>query len=73
MASTPEPVADEPGQLPDAANAAMPGHLLRALEWRTTLEYLAARRAVTVILCWCSPDSWQAHFRPSFCVTCCAA
>jgi len=42
MASIPEPVAQQSVQLPDAVNAAPPGHLLRALEWRTGLEYLAA-------------------------------
>jgi hypothetical protein len=66
MASTPEPVADEPAQLPDAANAAMPGHLLRALEWRTTLEYLAARRAVRRIDGWPHGDGHPVLVLPGF-------
>src|ERR1700732_1529626 len=45
MTSTPEPVVEQSDQLPDAVNAAAPGHLLRVLEWRTGLEYLAALAA----------------------------
>jgi hypothetical protein len=36
----------EPTQVPDAAKATAPRHLLRALEWRTGLEYVAARRGL---------------------------
>ena len=46
MASTPEPVAEPSAELPDAVNAALPGHLLRTLEWRTGLEYVSARLAM---------------------------
>jgi len=46
MASTPEPAAEQSGELPDAANAALPGHLLRTLEWRTGMEYVSARLAM---------------------------
>lgn len=52
MASIPEPVAEQPAQPPDAVNAAPPAHLLRVLEWRTGLEYLAARRAARRIADW---------------------
>ena len=45
MASIPDPVrTSNQAPLPDAVNAAPPGHLLRLLEWRTGVEYLAARR-----------------------------
>ncbi len=66
MTSTPEPVADGPAQLPDATNAAMPGHLLRALEWRTTLEYLTARRAVRRINDWPHGDGHPVLVLPGF-------
>src|ERR1700734_328437 len=46
MASTPEPRAEQSDRLPDAANAAPPGHPLRTLEWRTGVEYLSARVAM---------------------------
>ena len=52
MASTPEPVAEQTPRLPDAANAAAPGHLLRTLEWRTGVEYLSARLAMRRIAGW---------------------
>jgi hypothetical protein len=52
MASIPEPVAEQPVQLPDAVNAAPPAHLLRVLEWRTGLGYLAALRAARRIADW---------------------
>jgi hypothetical protein len=45
MASIPEPVAPQSDEPPDAVSAAAPGYLLRALEWRTGLEYFAALRA----------------------------
>src|SRR6201996_5851041 len=66
MASIPEPVADEPPQLPDAANAAVPGHLLRVLEWRTGLEYLAARRGVRRIDDWPHGDGHPVLVLPGF-------
>lgn len=66
MASIPEPVAKEPAQLPDAANAAAPGHLLRALEWRMGLEYLAARRAMRRIADWPHGDGHPVLVIPGF-------
>jgi dienelactone hydrolase len=66
MASTPEPLADEPAEVPDAANAPLPGHLLRALEWRTTLEYLNARRAVRRIDDWPHGDGHPVLVLPGF-------
>ena len=66
MASTPEPVAEQSAQLPDAANAAAPGHLLRALEWRTGLEYLAARLAMRRIAGWPHGDGHPVLVMPGF-------
>jgi hypothetical protein len=62
MASTPEPVTE----LPDAANAAPPGHLLRTLEWRTGLEYLSARLAMRRIAGWESGDGHPVLVLPGF-------
>jgi pimeloyl-ACP methyl ester carboxylesterase len=66
MASIPEPVAEQPARLPDAANAAAPGHLLRALEWRTGLEYLAARLATRHIANWPHGDGHPVLVMPGF-------
>jgi hypothetical protein len=66
MASIPEPVAEQPAQFPDAANAAAPGHLLRALEWRTGLEYLAARLAMRRIANWPHGDGHPVLVMPGF-------
>ena len=66
MASTPEPVAEQPAQPPDAATAAAPGHLLRALEWRTGLEYLATRLAVRRIADWPHGDGHSVLVVPGF-------
>ena len=66
MASIPEPVAEQPAQLPDAANAAAPGHLLRALEWRTGLEYLATRLAMRRIANWPRGDGHPVLVMPGF-------
>jgi hypothetical protein len=64
MASIPEPVAEQPVQLPDAVNAAPPAHVLRALEWRTGLEYLAALRAARRIADWPRGDGHPVLVRP---------
>ena len=66
MASIPEPVAKQPAQFPDAANAAAPGHLLRVLEWRTGLEYLAARLATRRIADWPHGDGHPVLVMPGF-------
>jgi Alpha/beta hydrolase family len=66
MASTPKPVADESAQLPDADNAGAPGRVLRALEWRTTLEYLSARRGVRRIDGWPRGDGHPVLVLPGF-------
>jgi pimeloyl-ACP methyl ester carboxylesterase len=65
MASTPEPVA-ESAELPDAANAAVPGHLLRTLEWRTGLEYVSARLALRRITGWPHGDGHAVLVLPGF-------
>jgi pimeloyl-ACP methyl ester carboxylesterase len=66
MASIPEPVAQQPAQPPDADNAALPGHLLRALEWRTGAEYLAARLAMRRIAKWPHGDGHPVLVLPGF-------
>ena len=66
MPSTPEPVAEQSAQLPDAANAAPPRHLLRALEWRTGVEYLAARLAMRRIADWPRGDGHPVLVLPGF-------
>jgi alpha/beta hydrolase fold len=66
MASIPEPVAEQPAQLPDAVNAAPPRHLLRVLEWRTGLEYLAALRATRRIAAWPRGDGHPVLVIPGF-------
>src|ERR1700749_2617482 len=62
MASIPEPVAE----LPDAANAALPGRLLRTLEWRTDLEYVSARLAMRRIAGWPRGDGHPVLVLPGF-------
>jgi Alpha/beta hydrolase family len=66
MPSIPEPVDEEPTQFPDAANAAAPRHLLRALEWRTGLEYMAARRGFGRIAGWPRGDGHPVLVIPGF-------
>ncbi|MDT5309826.1 MAG: hypothetical protein QOE48_5532 [Mycobacterium sp.] len=66
MASTPEPVAEQTPRLPDAASAAAPGHLLRALEWRTGVEYLSARLAMRRIAGWPHGDGHPVLVMPGF-------
>src|SRR5947209_7332307 len=66
MASIPEPVARQSDQVPDAVNAAAPGHLLRALEWRTGLEYVAARAAARRIARWPRGDGHPVLVIPGF-------
>ena len=66
MASIPEPVAQQSAQLPDAVNAAPPGHLLRALEWRTGLEYLAALSAARRNTDWPRGDGHPVLVIPGF-------
>jgi pimeloyl-ACP methyl ester carboxylesterase len=65
MASTPEPVV-ESAALPDAAGATPPGHLLRALEWRTGLEYASARLAMRRIASWPRGDGHPVLVLPGF-------
>jgi pimeloyl-ACP methyl ester carboxylesterase len=69
MVSIPEPpglLAGQPALLADAANAAAPGHLLRALEWRTGLEYLSARLAMRRIARWPHGDGHPVLVLPGF-------
>jgi thioesterase domain-containing protein len=66
MTSIPEPVAEQPAQLPDAVNAAPPAHLLRVLEWRTGIEYLAALRAARRIADWPRGDGHPVLVLPGF-------
>src|ERR1700729_4553166 len=66
MASTPQPVAEPSTELPDAANAALPGHLLRTLEWRTGLEYVSARLAMRRIAGWPRGDGHPVLVLPGF-------
>ena len=67
MASTPEPVAEQRAPLHDAAGAAAaPGHLLRALEWRTGVEYLSARLAMRRIARWPHGDGHPVLVMPGF-------
>jgi pimeloyl-ACP methyl ester carboxylesterase len=69
MASIPdpaEPEAEQPAQLPDAVNAAPPAHLLRVLEWRTGLEYLAALSAARRIADWPRGDGHPVLVLPGF-------
>src|SRR5437588_5734824 len=66
MASIPEPVAEQTAQVPDAANAAPPGHLLRMLEWRTGVEYLSARLAMRRISGWPTGDGHPVLVLPGF-------
>jgi hypothetical protein len=66
MTSIPEPFAEQPAQLPDAVNAAPPGHLLRVLEWRTGLEYLAALSAARRIADWPRGDGHPVLVLPGF-------
>jgi len=62
----PEPIAEEPGWLADAVNAAAPGHLLRVLEWRTAFEYLTARSAARRIAEWPRGDGHAVLVIPGF-------
>jgi thioesterase domain-containing protein len=69
MASIPEPAepqADRSAELPDAVNADAPGHLLRTLEWRTGVEYLAALRAARRIADWPRGDGHPVLVIPGF-------
>jgi pimeloyl-ACP methyl ester carboxylesterase len=66
MASIPEPVAAQSVSLPDPANATAPGHLLRALEWRTGVEYLSARLAMQRIARWPHGDGHPVLVLPGF-------
>ena len=56
----------EPTRVPDAAKARAPGHLLRALEWRTGLEYVAARRGLRHIADWPRGDGHPVLVIPGF-------
>jgi alpha/beta hydrolase family protein len=62
----PESVAAQPDQVPDAINAAAPGHLLRVLEWRTGIEYLATLRARRRIAEWPRGDGHPVLVIPGF-------
>lgn len=69
MASTPEPAEPQVAQsdqLPDAVNAAAPGHLLRMLEWRTGGEYLAALAATRRMAGWPLGDGHPVLVIPGF-------
>jgi len=66
MASIPEPVAPQSDEVPDAVNAAAPGHLLRALEWRTGLEYLATLSAARRNTDWPRGDGHPVLVIPGF-------
>jgi pimeloyl-ACP methyl ester carboxylesterase len=57
---------EQPDQLPDAVNAAPPGHLLRLLEWRTGVEYLAALAAGRRIAGWPRGDGHPVLVIPGF-------
>lgn len=50
----------------DAVDAAAPGHLLRALEWRTSLEYLAALSATQRNTDWPRGDGHPVLVIPGF-------
>lgn len=62
----PEPVAEQSAALPDAVDAAAPGHLLRALEWRMSLEYLAALSATQRNTDWPRGDGHPVLVIPGF-------
>ena len=66
MASIPEPVAPQSDEVPDAVSAAAPGHLLRALEWRTGLEYLATLSAARRNTDWPRGDGHPVLVLPGF-------
>ena len=66
MASIPEPVAPQSDEVPDAVSAAAPGHLLRALEWRTGLEYLATLSAARRNTDWPRGDGHPVLVIPGF-------
>jgi pimeloyl-ACP methyl ester carboxylesterase len=66
MPSTPERVVEQSDELPDAVNAAPPGHLLRLLEWRTSVEYLAALAAARRIARWPHGDGHPVLVIPGF-------
>ena len=62
----PELEAEQSAELPDAANAAAPGHLLRTLEWRTGVEYLTALAAARRIADWPRGDGHPVLVIPAF-------
>ncbi len=65
----PEPAeleAEQSAELPDAVNAAAPGHLLRTLEWRTGVEYLTALAAARRIADWPRGDGHPVLVIPGF-------
>jgi thioesterase domain-containing protein len=62
----PEPVSEQSADLPDATNAAPPGHLLRWLEWRTGVEYLAALSATRRTVDWPHGDGHPVLVIPGF-------
>ena len=67
MASTPEPVAEQTrSSCPTPRTRPRPGHLLRALEWRTGLEYLSARLAMRRIAGWPHGDGHPVLVMPGF-------
>jgi hypothetical protein len=63
---TPACAVREPTRVPDAANATAPGHLLRALEWRAGLEYVAARRGLRRVAGWPRGDGHPVLVIPGF-------
>jgi hypothetical protein len=56
----------EPTPVPDATDAKAPRYLLHALEWRTGLEYLAARRGLGRVAGWPRGDGHPVLVIPGF-------
>jgi pimeloyl-ACP methyl ester carboxylesterase len=52
--------------IPDAAGAAPPGHLLRLREWRTAVEYVVARQSGDLIERWPHGDGHPVLVMPGF-------
>jgi pimeloyl-ACP methyl ester carboxylesterase len=66
MPESAETEVAQSNRVPDAANAVPPGHLLRALEWRTGMEYLTARAAARRIARWPHGDGHPVLVIPGF-------
>jgi pimeloyl-ACP methyl ester carboxylesterase len=61
-----EAEAEQSAEVPDAVNAAPPGHLLRTLEWRTGVEYLTTLTAARRIANWPRGDGHPVLVIPGF-------